>query len=151
MYSALLMFELLKNWVDACPDLSITFRRAKTSPPIGIVIALSARQSYWDDLLCGALKEAEVDPEVAFPSREPASGGPVEEVGLHIFHIKRFSDDQTLAAGTEMVGSHLHMAVDEIIRRGSLRKQWKLFGVLITSLLAPEVVTYELALALAFG
>ncbi|KAK4455103.1 hypothetical protein QBC34DRAFT_391576 [Podospora aff. communis PSN243] len=121
MYPAPLTFERLKSWVDACPDLSINFRSG-ASQPIGVAIALPIRRPYWDDLLKGNLKETDIDPEIAFPSRKGVTDP--EDVGLHVFHIERFA-----GAGSTKRGGFAELVVHEIVQRALLRKEWKLVGL----------------------
>ncbi|KAK0639406.1 hypothetical protein B0T16DRAFT_423133 [Cercophora newfieldiana] len=128
MYPAPLTFTRLKSWVDACPDLSICFRRSGATPPVGVVIALPIRQPYWDDLLHGTLKETDIDPDVAFPNRELLSQEEVEDVGLHVFHIERFAESAKPVSGTKRKG-FAEFSVEEIIHRASLRKKWKVVGL----------------------
>ncbi|KAK0613594.1 hypothetical protein B0T14DRAFT_437876 [Immersiella caudata] len=122
MYPAPLTFARLKSWVDGCPDLSISFR-SSMSQPVGVIIALPIRQPYWDNLLKGTLKETDIDPEVAFPSRSE-NAATTEEVGLHVFHIERFAE----SGGVRKRG-FAQFAVDEIVQRASLREGWKVVGL----------------------
>jgi len=125
MYPAPLTFERLKSWVDACSDLSFCLRPSEGSPPIGVVIALPIRsRPHWDELLCGKLKETDIDPEVAFPTCDGAE----EEVGLHVFHIERFPDNEDTSAGLRR-GGFSEFVVAEIIRRATSKRQWKMVGL----------------------
>jgi len=127
MYPAPLTFAHLQSWVNACPDLSICFRRDGTSSPIGVVIALPIRRPHWDDLLCGALKETDIDPDVAFPRGRGVAGE--EEVGLHVFHIERFPENDVLPSSGARKGGFAEFAVNEVVHRALLKRQWKVVGL----------------------
>ncbi|KAK4150619.1 hypothetical protein C8A00DRAFT_17896 [Chaetomidium leptoderma] len=144
MYPVALSYPRLRAWVDACPELSISFRisgrRPAVGPPpplpageddcaavaAGVVMVLPLRRSHWEDLLAGRLKEPEIEPGRMFPGERE-----VEEVGLHVYHIERF-EAQT---GSESTGGGIakkgfaEFALDEVVRRMQSRLEWRVIGM----------------------
>ncbi|KAK3493358.1 hypothetical protein B0T13DRAFT_513581 [Neurospora crassa] len=105
MYPAPLTYERLQSWRDACPELSICFNASNdgSEMPLGVIIVLPLVKKYWEDLLMGKIKEVDIDAGEMFAGVGGDGGGsstkmesemqlqaPVE-VGLHVFHIERFT------------------------------------------------------------
>lgn len=70
---------------------------------MGVIIVLPLVKKYWEDLLVGKIKEVDIDAGEMFAGVDGGGGGsstkmesemqlqaPVE-VGLHVFHIERFT------------------------------------------------------------
>ncbi|KAK4118208.1 hypothetical protein N657DRAFT_694574 [Parathielavia appendiculata] len=144
MYPVSLPYTTLRAWVDACPDLAIGFSREGDGPGAaaavaqvaGVVIVLPITRIYWEDLLQGRLKEADVDSRTMFP--RPGGGGgdqgeeaEREEVGLHVYHVERYGNaDLCLGEGEagERTG-YLKYALKEVVRRVQARFDWKVVGI----------------------
>jgi hypothetical protein len=147
MYPAPLPFARLRSWVDASPDFSMRLTNS-TNIELGVIIALPLLRPYWDALLCGKVKETDVDPAVAFPSNSELGfveeEEVVQEVGLHVFHVERFGGwvSEEAGWGVDGLASSLEsggqrggfrggfcqMALDEVTRRAALRGGWKVVG-----------------------
>ncbi|KAH6648813.1 hypothetical protein BKA67DRAFT_661763 [Truncatella angustata] len=94
MYPAPLTYARLKSWVDGCPDLSRCFsippdtgKDTERNEVAGAIIVLPLIETAWRDLLDGTLRETDIDPSVMFPPDDSSSA-----VGLHVFHVERFSE-----------------------------------------------------------
>ena len=88
IYPAGLPFHRLKNWVTACPQLAVCLEHCNGNDeaeyvPVGVIIALPILSSYWNDLVCGKLREIDID-------ADPMIAKDYGEVGIHIFHIEKF-------------------------------------------------------------
>ncbi|AEO71288.1 uncharacterized protein THITE_2092797 [Thermothielavioides terrestris NRRL 8126] len=153
MYPAALPYARLRAWVDAAPDLSISFvsksrddaAAADTADTaaVGVVIALPLRRTYWLALLDGRLKESEIDPGRMFPCARGEGCGEDEEqvkeeeveVGLHVYHIERFGAGQgPVEPGLAGVGAEgrrfSEVALEEVVRRARGRRPgWKVVGL----------------------
>jgi hypothetical protein len=164
MYPAgqLLSYARLRAWVDACPDLALCFRESDSAAHTaqgqegqeaavaGVVIVLPLKRAYWEDLLCGRLKEGVIEAGVMFPCVGGGGGGGgevgnegegevqggecgwgIEEVGLHVYHIERF--DAGSSGYTEGQGKKgkrfAEYALTEAVRRAQARVEWKVIGM----------------------
>lgn len=95
----LLTYQRLRSWVADCPELCICLRGHDPEPAAqGVVIVLPVRDEYWGRLVAGELKEHDVNPSDMFPPGAAADGsagahGHPEKakVGLHVFHVERYS------------------------------------------------------------
>lgn len=96
----LLTHQRLRGWAAACPDLCICLRgRGSNHDDIahGVIIMLPVREEYWGRLVAGELREHDVNPSDMFPpaaaaTTDGADGHPeVAKIGLHIFHVERYS------------------------------------------------------------
>lgn len=124
MYPAPLQFSRLKSWVTASPELSISFGRqervANGPPPFGVIIALPVLRHVWEDLITGAIQEIDIDPTTMFPQIPTGQ----TEVGLHIFHIERFSTPDDPSTSKIRFSS---LATDEVLARA--RHKWSIVGM----------------------
>ncbi|KAK4186059.1 hypothetical protein QBC35DRAFT_388165 [Podospora australis] len=144
MYPVGLTYSRLRQWVAACPDLSICFQSTKIKQGLlGVVIVLPLLRSYWEDLLTGKLKEPDIDPEKMFP-RPASSSTPVrtpgmaargggktlhvmpqkQEVGLHVYHIERLAVEPP----TPKQKRFSDIAMEEVTRRSEERGDWVVVG-----------------------
>ena len=134
----LLTYQRLRSWAAACHELSICLRRrghnpAGTGPAAqGVVIVLPVREECWGRLVAGELREHDVDPGVMFPP--PAGGGgaagahpELVRVGLHVFHVERYSPSAGDGAGR---ASPFTLAAMEEVRSrvGQRFPSWKVMG-----------------------
>lgn len=95
MYPAPLTYARLQSWVDACPGLSQCFylpepdaaHRSRGAELAGAIIVLPLKEAYWRALLTGNLRETDIDVSASFPANDSAEN----TMGLHVFHIERFS------------------------------------------------------------
>lgn len=95
----LLTYERMRSWATSCPDLSICLRRRESGrdhpAAEGLIIVLPVAEGYWGRLVAGELREHDVDPGSMFAPAGTA--GPADghlglvRVGLHVFHIERYS------------------------------------------------------------
>ena len=115
MYPAPLPFARLRSWVDASPDFSMRLTcdrpngsiinsTSKGVMELGVIITLPLLRPHWDALLCGKVKETDIDPAVAFADNselgfvedekekeeEEEEEDEVQEIGLHVFHVERY-------------------------------------------------------------
>ena len=183
MYPVALPYSQVQSWVAACPELSISFiitegnssrdssgnggnesgngdsdAKGLEGPEgvagvAGVIIVLPLRKKYWEDVLCGRVKEMDIEAGSMFPSgygkghalrggdygpseREGDDGLGVEEVGLHVYHVERFHIPTSSGAegkGSRRWGAHkkpfAEFALDEVMRRVEGRTSWKVVGV----------------------
>lgn len=95
----LLTYQCLSSWAAACPDLCVCLRRYDTGPgpaADGVVIVLPVTGEYWGRLVAGELREHDVDPSDMFPPAAATTDGAhgnleLVKVGLHVFHVERYS------------------------------------------------------------
>ncbi|KAK4204768.1 hypothetical protein QBC40DRAFT_329202 [Triangularia verruculosa] len=153
MYPAGLSYDRLCSWVAACPEMSICWSSPKTGV-LGVVIVLPMLREYWEDLLVGKLKEPGVDADVMFPhdnkrnqqqtesvvpgARQIGNGrapnGRIsvvqereeqQEVGLHVYHIERLAAEPPTSKQKRLS----EIAVEEVTRRATEKKGWKVVGL----------------------
>lgn len=137
-----LTYDRLKSWVDACPALCLCLHRDESESTsqldssgsddaiIGLIIVLPLRQSYWDKLRHANIEEHDVDAKEMFApplnTEIPIYGaGSRINVGLHVFHIERF----TSSAPTWKNASFTALALEEIRGRVAATFQaWEVVG-----------------------
>ncbi|KAK4095851.1 hypothetical protein N658DRAFT_502242 [Parathielavia hyrcaniae] len=154
MYPVALPYARLRAWVDACPDLALCFfspgQESDSGGPAaaagagaqvaGVVIVLPIRKGYWEDLLRGRLKEADIDSRTMFPENGGGGGtigqgeegpGKVEEVGLHVYHVERYDGSGLDFPGGETGGRlrFAELALREVVRRVQVRRDWRVVGI----------------------
>ncbi|KAK0707107.1 hypothetical protein B0T26DRAFT_729132 [Lasiosphaeria miniovina] len=155
---AALSLQRFRSWVSAWPEVSICFLPPAAHPPAtsgspqsplaGVIVVLPLRRAHWEDLLVGRIKEADIDAETMFPARlgvgvgddNPYAGEEGgEEVGLHVFHIERFTalpgEGHVSAAATGMGATKkrfAEFALDQVARRaaaiGRGARRWSIAG-----------------------
>lgn len=102
-----LTYDRLKSWVEACPELCLCLQRDQTKSGSqseisanngtdGIIIMIPLLQPHWERLVNGQIEEHDVDASEMFPpsSRTQAQAhgeSQKVQVGLHVFHIERYS------------------------------------------------------------
>lgn len=124
IYPAPLPFERLKSWVSKNPELSLYFytntdgNNASTS--VGAIIVLPILERHWQELLTGRLKEFNIDSSTMFPLQEP---GKTQAVGLHIFHIEKFSGAMSFS-GRRRFSEFALSTIQEI----ASANQWNILG-----------------------
>lgn len=100
----LLTHQRLRSWADACPDLCICLSRrdpAPTGPAAqGVIIVLPVVEACWERLVAGDLREHDVDPPGMFPPIRLVGGHPEVSVGLHVFHIERYSSSSSSSSSS---------------------------------------------------
>lgn len=125
----LLTYQRLRSWAAACPDLCICLRRRDPEPIAqGVVIVLPVREEFWGRLVAGELREHDVDPSDMFPAAgDEAHGHPeVVRVGLHVFHIERYSPS---AGNGGKAPPFTPAALDEIRSRIGVKfASWEVLG-----------------------
>ncbi|KAL1879740.1 hypothetical protein Daus18300_001577 [Diaporthe australafricana] len=91
----LLTRQRLRSWADACPDFCIRLSRrdpaASETATQGMIIVLPVVEACWERLIVGDLKEHDVDPVGMFPPDRSVGRDSEVRVGLHVFHIERYS------------------------------------------------------------
>lgn len=122
----LLTYERMRSWTTSCPDLSICLRQhgpGHECAAEGLVIVLPVMEEYWARLVAGELREHDVDPDRMFPPTGAADGHPeTVRVGLHVFHIERYS------AGGSKPG-FITTALQEVRSRvGERFPSWEIVG-----------------------
>lgn len=103
----LLTYQRLSSWAAACPDLCVCLRRQGTGhdhAAQGVVIVLPVTGEHWGRLVAGELREHDVDPSDMFPLAAAAADGAHDnlelvKVGLHVFHVERYSQSAGDARG----------------------------------------------------
>ncbi len=135
MYPVPLPFSRLQAWVSAYPELSISFHSLKhtasgedvtNESAVGIIIALPIVRKHWEDLLRGKFTEIEVDPYSMFPVRDMKGE---QEVGLHVFHIERFSTGPFVFSA-DPKRRFYDVALDEVLGRVNREfKGWRVVGL----------------------
>lgn len=132
----LLTYERLRSWAAACPEMSICLRRHDPEPAAqGVVIVLPVREKYWGRLVTDELKEHDVDPSNMFPPGAAADGsdgahGHPEKVkvGLHVFHVERYSPSSVGDGGGRMP-PFTPAALEEVRSRAGERfPSWEVVG-----------------------
>ncbi|KAK4222225.1 hypothetical protein QBC38DRAFT_490413 [Podospora fimiseda] len=128
MYPVPLPDNRLRDWVSACPDLSMCFHSPKQGL-MGVVIVLPLLRRHWEDLLSGKLKEFDIDPRTMFPdmtatlphqrNRKP------EQVGLHVYHIERLAVEPP----TPNQRRFSEVAMEEVTRRAEDIWHWEVIGM----------------------
>lgn len=129
----LLTYERMRSWATTCPDLSISLRRHDSGqePAVqGLVIVLPVLEEYWGRLVAGELREHDIDPSVMFPSAGATGAADdqpeVVRVGLHVFHIERYSPS---AGGGGRTPPFTLTALEEIRSRvGGTFPSWEVVG-----------------------
>ncbi|PSR77995.1 hypothetical protein BD289DRAFT_486236 [Coniella lustricola] len=129
----------IQNWAAACPELCLCLRDrhqqqsansdSKPSPSphadvLGVMIVLPLNLSSWESLLSGTIKEHDVDPVNMFPSslntlneHNQSQGDCLSTVGLHVFHIERFSTVSSVAKWSNSSKRFTNFALAEIQQR----------------------------------
>ena len=148
MYPAPLTYERLHSWVQAYPDLSLSFEadhedgggygQQDGAANVGVIVVLPLLRPQWEDLLVGKIKEVEVDAETMFPPARNLTGDEVAssdgqiEVGLHVFHIERSpSSGVALAEAGVKKGGFFEFALGEVANRVATSpwgRRWKVVG-----------------------
>ncbi|KAI3402199.1 hypothetical protein diail_128 [Diaporthe ilicicola] len=120
----LLTYDRLRGWMDACPDLCIRLCRRGPAPAEfateGVVIVLPVVEACWGRLLAGELREHDVEPAEMFPPARPGGGHSVVTVGLHVFHIERYSSSSSCSSSARGGGrtpGFAQVALDEVRSR----------------------------------
>lgn len=130
----LLTYERLESWAAACPKLSICLHRHDSELAArGVIIVLPIREDCWGRLIVGELKEHDVDPSDMFPPDAAAGGGggihghPEKvEVGLHVFHVERYS---SIARDSGRTPPFTPAALEEVRTRvGERFPSWEIMG-----------------------
>ncbi|KAF8472460.1 hypothetical protein BDZ91DRAFT_715112, partial [Kalaharituber pfeilii] len=89
IYPSPLTVSTLQSWANICPAFFLQYvHPLNQSEIVGICIAIPILAPYWDDLIAGRIREWEVRPEMLYSRdrvREPV------QVGLHVWHVERFS------------------------------------------------------------
>jgi hypothetical protein len=136
MYPAPLTNARLKSWVESSPDFSTCFFHSLPTEDdcistdkdqhdaadswlpglAGASIVLPLQEAYWRDLLAGRLRETDVDTTALFISSE---NSPPQRVGLHVFHVERFSK----TVGGPFASHALQHAVSTALSKG-----WNVVG-----------------------
>lgn len=68
--------DIMKTWN---PEFALVFEN------IGICIAIPLKSKYWNQLIHGQLSESDLSKEEYFYTTE-------SEIGIHIYHIEKFTD-----------------------------------------------------------
>lgn len=130
-----LTYEHLRSLSDACPELSLCLRATQladgagaTEPVVhGLVIVWPLlADTYWKQLLDCTIKEHDVKP-VMFPPACLDNMGKKTPVGLHVFHIERFSAFQKAPSGAGFT----RLALQEVRQRVAKlerTKSWNIVG-----------------------
>lgn len=129
----LLTYQRMRSWATTCPDLSICRRRHGSGhdPAVqGLIIVLPVLEDYWGPLVAGELREHDIDPSGMFPSAGAAGAAENQpelvRVGLHVFHIERYSP---LAGGGGRTPPFTLTALEEIRSRvGGTFPSWEVVG-----------------------
>lgn len=132
----LLTYQRLRSWAAACPELCIRLRRnGSESAAEGVVIVLPVREEYWGRLVAGELKEHDVEPGGMFP---PAVSGAADRthgqleavrVGLHVFHVERYSPSSPGDGGRRSMPPFTPAALEEVRSRvGERFPSWEVVG-----------------------
>lgn len=152
MYPApLLTYDRLRSWVESCPELCIVLRRGHDdSQPqvsattvmesvLGTIIVIPLLRKYWNRLTGEGkpeigtpfedtlMQEHDVDPSEMFPSRTGGQGSEKAEVGLHVFHIERFTGLTAEEEGRRI--GFTQLALEEVRGRvGTIFPSWSVMG-----------------------
>ncbi|KXX74884.1 hypothetical protein MMYC01_202393 [Madurella mycetomatis] len=144
MYPVALPYERLQSWVTVCPELSVRFRNTAVDTAwkaCGLIIVLPLRRVYWEKLLDGRLKEADIQAESMFPGwylrGGDGSGSGLEEVevGLHVYHIERdfTAEWESPRAAPADPGCRkkgfAEFALEEVVRRAKGWPGWRIVGM----------------------
>lgn len=130
----LLTYQRLRSWASTCPDLCICLRgHGPESAAEGVVIVLPVREEYWGRLVAGELREHDVDPSHMFPPAATAADSEthghleVVRVGLHVFHVERYSPS---SAGDGGKASPFTPAALEEVRSRVVKRlpSWEVVG-----------------------
>ncbi|KAK4159717.1 hypothetical protein QBC43DRAFT_271892 [Cladorrhinum sp. PSN259] len=128
MYPVPLRDDRLRDWVAACPDLSMCFHSPKQGL-MGVVIVLPLLRRHWEDLLKGKLKEFDIDPRTMFPDMTATlphqRNRTPEQVGLHVYHIERLAVEPP----TPNQRRFSEVAMEEVTRRAQERWSWDIVGM----------------------
>ncbi|KAL2257648.1 hypothetical protein VTK26DRAFT_9363 [Humicola hyalothermophila] len=139
--------------------LGVRFSEASGGVVGGVIIVLPLKKKAWEDVLCGKLKEPDIDAGSMFPTSGCGTGrrqgglveeekgnaeskgrGEVEEIGLHVYHVERF-DATVTPTGNQAEreraqsgwGSErkrfAEFALDEVMRRAAGKTGWKVVGL----------------------
>lgn len=123
MYPGPLSFERLQDWVLNCPDLAVHFyvdpNGGHASTSLGAIIVLPILKGFWEQLLVGQAKEPSVDTSM-FPLQ---NSDIAQDVGLHVFHIEKFSDIKAFGKDGRFSTFSLNH-----IREISSKKRWNILG-----------------------
>jgi hypothetical protein len=118
-----LIYDRLRDWIDASPNLSICFRAksvyGRGTVCIGVVIVLPLLRRYWEDLLVGKLKEPDIEALTMFPREDMEE----PEVGLHVFHMERSEAFRTISK----LNHFAEFALEDISLRANTR-DWVVLG-----------------------
>jgi len=138
MFPTPLTFEGLQAWTRGSPGTCVSFHAVTDadsgdvqSEPVAVIICLPLRRVYWENLICGSMKESKIE-----PSMFPHAGEEVE-VGCHTFHIERLDVD------TES-GGYVHLTplkrftekALEVVEAAAKKNAWKVCGFSGTNALA---------------
>lgn len=132
-----LSYDRLQSWATACPELFLRLCRdddgnggplqMSSDSLLGIVITIPLRRPFWEDLLANSIEEHNVDAGTMFPPRSSskAEGGEKTEVGLHIFHIERFSGFAAAQKDARFTEEALQEVHDRVAKRF---RSWEVVG-----------------------
>jgi hypothetical protein len=127
IYPAPLTYGRLKSWIDACPELSISYKifideSGNPTPLAGVLIALPIKPTHWKDLLVGNLKEWNILPSM-FATNDQKS----LDVGIHIFHIEKYNAWNKEIGKVDGRRSFAEMALGDVAEIVE-KKGWKILG-----------------------
>lgn len=132
----LLTYQRMRSWAVTCPDLCVCLHQ-HNGPDLnhdqavdGVVIVLPVVEESWGRLVAGELREHDVDPGRMFPpaGAPGAANGhsEVAKVGLHVFHIERYSPS---AGGRGRTPLFTQTALEEVRSRVDKKfPSWKVVG-----------------------
>lgn len=133
-----LTYDRLKTWAAACPELFLSLRcgdeeeiggplTMTSGSLLGVIITIPLQKAFWDDLLTNNIKEHDVDSGSMFPPRSKSNVGGREktEVGLHIFHIERFSGFAAVQKDTRFTEEALQEVHNRIAENF---RSWEVIG-----------------------
>ncbi|KAK4133232.1 hypothetical protein BT67DRAFT_463174 [Trichocladium antarcticum] len=157
MYPAAPPYARLRTWVAACPALSVRFWDAAAGgggggADVGVIIVLPLRRACWEQLLCGAVKEGDVEVGGMFPSGAGRMGmeggeGKGEEVGLHVYHVEKFAVVSGESGRRRGLGGggkgFAEFALGEVMRRVEAGTGWRVVGLSALTATAAGKRTFE--------
>ena len=92
IYPTPLSFSDFASWVETCPTFAFQYQHPRDlGKVVGVCIMLPILKPYWDDLVSGRIHEWDIVPSMLWHHHGGGYAEPDSDVGLHVWHIERFS------------------------------------------------------------
>jgi hypothetical protein len=124
IYPAPLTLDRLRSWMRKCSPSSAYYDQT-VDPPVlvGVIIVLPLRKKSWMDLLYGSLQESDISPLSDFSSITYGA-----EVGLHIFHVEKYSHEERHKGFTSMAMRDAEGMIESLNMRLDTEEDVKILG-----------------------